>query len=220
MMPMPVPPTDPVADTGPIRMSVPSQANWFIARILVDGIDGLCVVSDLTAVGAKVMSVIPLAVDARVVIDLGERRLAAGQVHWADPTRCGVEFDPPLAPALVQAAAAGTTPAPRFKRCVPVTIERHGRQATAQLVEISPTGACLELAHEPWIREGAELEVLIEGFYPAEADVRWVEDQRIAVDFRTPIQLWRLDNQLHAWARECDACPVRDCHRPIQDPER
>lgn len=192
--------------------SAAENAGWFVARVLSGGIDGLCVVSDLTTVGAKVMAVTPLAVDERVELDLGDGLRVAGKVRWVDPTRCGLEFDPPIDPARLSQSALIEAPAPRFRRCVAVSLERHGRQATAQLLEISPSSASLALPHQPWIRDGAEIEVDIDGFYPTEAEVSWIEGERIGIEFRNPMQLWRLDNQLREWARDCGACPKTDCH--------
>lgn len=197
-----------------------TTADWFVARVLCGVIDGLCVVADLTAVGAKIMAVTPLSVDDRIILDLGQDLRVAGQVRWTDTTRCGVEFDPPLDPAILARVAGADFPAPRFRRCVAVSLERHGRQANAQLVDISPADASLSLPHEPWIREGAELEVEIAGFYPTEAEVSWIEGERIGVQFRNPIQLWRFDNQLREWGRDCGLCAMTSCHTGPQPSSR
>ncbi|HEY6870507.1 MAG TPA: hypothetical protein VI199_12200, partial [Novosphingobium sp.] len=82
----------PAEDRPVAQSSLAANSGWFVARLLSGNIDGLCVVSDLTAVDAKIVAATPLAVDQRITLDLGQGLNISGEVRWIDPTRCGLEF--------------------------------------------------------------------------------------------------------------------------------
>jgi hypothetical protein len=73
--------------------------------ILLDGTQ-TCVLTDLSAGGARIRPAGRLREGAAAVLLWGTRFEAFGQVVWLSPRHCGIAFDEPLSDVLLQATRA------------------------------------------------------------------------------------------------------------------
>lgn len=188
--------------------------SWILARLIGSEADGLCMVSEVTPLGARVVCALELRVDEPVTLDLGEAGRIAAHVRWMATGAARIEFETPLIPAILP--NSGFVPDqrrthPRFRRCTDIKLDRQGRELAVTLANISSTGICVTAPAQPWLREGAEVVVTIKGFEPAEASVHWIDNGRIGLEFIAPLRLWRLDNWLKTWAGKCTTCQSVAC---------
>jgi hypothetical protein len=188
---------------------------WSVARLVGSRVDGLCMVTGVTPDGARLMSVLELAVGEEITIDMGGEARFAARVRWIEGAVAGIGFAAPmLSGGNEDKLSDSIDRRPRFRRCVPVTLERHGREQVGELVDISQFGACIATPDLPWLRLGSGVVLEIDGCDPFDAEVRWRRDGRIGVAFRSHVQLWKLDKQLQTWAGACRGCRREDCATP------
>ena len=190
---------------------------WSLARLIGADSDGLCMVTSLTPLGARLVCVLDLDVGAPVVLDFGEERKALAHVRWLDDGVAGIEFAAPFDGARLAAAGAiGDRPfaTPRFRRCAPAMVNWNGSSFAGELVEIGCDSARLRGPGLAEIPAGAAVTLRIEGLEPCEGRLCWAGPDCAGIVFTSTIQLWRLDKWLKALAADCRTCPAENCPRP------
>jgi hypothetical protein len=189
---------------------------WTVARLVGKRIDGLCMVTGVTPAGARLMTVLEINVGDEIALDLGGETRFAAQVRWVEGGVAGIGFARPViggegtGKGMPRSRESRRRP-PRFHRCVPVTLERHGREQTGELVDISQFGACIAAPAQPWLRLGSGVVLQIEGCDTIDAEVRWLEDGRVGLAFHSHVHLRKFDKHLKEWARSCSGCTREDC---------
>lgn len=184
---------------------------WSVARLVGSRVDGLCMVAGMTPAGARVMTVLELAVGDEIVLDMGGETHLPAQVRWVEGAVAGVGFVLPIGAGEAPEPYSHRRQPPRFRRCVPVTLERHGREQAGELVDVSQFGACIAAPAQPWLRPGGSVVLEIDGCDAIDAEVRWRDDCHVGLAFRDPVSLRRFDKQLKHWATACEGCHRDDC---------
>lgn len=185
---------------------------WSVARVIGERVDGLCMVTGMTPLDARVMSVLDMAVGDAVTLDLGGDIRLAAHVRWVEGAVAGIGFDAAVhADDAEDSTSVIERQVPRFRRCVPVRLERHGREQPGELVDISQHGACIVAPAQPWLRLGTGVVLEIDGCDPIDAEIRWQQGERIGLVFHSHVQLWKLDKRLQEWGRICESCTRGDC---------
>jgi len=190
---------------------------WSVARLVGCRADGLCMVAGVTTEGARVMSVLELAVGDEIILDMGGDSPRPARVRWIEGAVAGIGFVVPTGTGTGTGAGPDRQDhrrqPPRFRRCVPVTLERHGREQAGELVEVSQFGARIAAPPQPWLRVGGGVVLEIDGCDALDAEVRWRDDGHVGLAFRSPVQLRRFDKQLQQWATACVGCRRDDCEQ-------
>lgn len=221
----------PEGDAVPGRRKVHrSHAVLLMARLEGEAADDLCLVCDISPLGAGLKTAQATFPGERIVLDFGDALAVPGSVQWNGDGQCGVAFDhavdlEPLfrhADHLARVGAIesdGTEPGhrrshPRLRRCAQVTINRGGMRLTGDLHDISPNGARIEMDMVCGIAPGDRLALAIEDRFDAEGIVRWIGEHAMGVAFDPPMRLWKLEKWLVEGIERCADCDAGDCSAP------
>lgn len=210
------------------RRAVRKRAVLLVCRLVAPKSDDLCLINDISEFGARVETAQSLRVDDPVTFEFGNRRSFSGTVRWVRDRNVGVEFEAPaeLAPVLVgngQLAAGTRDPAnapdtrrqfPRIRRCALVRIYLQGREYQAELRDLSPGGAGVDLQDGKRMQAGDWVQCEIEGVAERTGTVRWVDGERLGLSFDRPLTLRALDDWLVVAADQCSSCSVAQCASP------
>ena len=146
-------------------------------------------------------------------------------MRWVSGHDAGIEFDRPvdLAPLFAQSGgaearrpvfAAPRRAQPRLRRCARVVI-RHGRgEIAADLYDVSPAGARLDLADSARFAIGDRVSFAIEDRFDCEGLVCWVGPRAIGVTFDAPLRIWTLEKWLLDALEQCGDCEAVECSAP------
>lgn len=217
-----------VSGTQPRRRRVRrSQAVLLLGRLEAPESDDICLVSDISPIGARVQTAQPLAPGERVMLELGEVTHIPARVCWVANGSAGLEFAGmvDLEPVFVHpeagqgdaggpAGEATRRAYPRIRRCGAVRIFHQGHASTGNLVNVSPGGGCVALDGDSLLRAGDWVGIAVAGMPEREATIRWADDNRIGFSFDCPMPLWKLDRWLVSETEKCAQCTADACSAP------
>lgn len=202
-----------------------SRTVLMMARLEAELADDICLICNISPLGARVRTAQELAPGQAVRLDFGDALVVAGTVRWAQTGECGIEFERPadLAPLFAQAAesdagrpvfVAPQRAHPRLRRCAHVVV-RHAQGAMeADLYDVSPAGARLDLADPAGFALGDRVSFAIEDRFDCEGRVRWVGQRSIGVTFDAPLRIWKLEKWLLDSLDQCGECEATECSAP------
>lgn len=205
-----------------------SQAVLMMGRLEADMADDLCLVCDISPLGARLKTVQPVVLGDHLTLDFGDLLKIGGTVRWCEDGYCGLEFDGAvdLAPLFHIAAHPHSPDAPagaegqsrrahpRLRRCADVVIRQRGKRLRGQLFDISPVGGRIDLVSTDDFVPGDPISFTIEDRFEGEGSVRWVDQDRIGVSFDPPLRLWKLEKWLVEGLDRCTDCTADACVAP------
>lgn len=207
-----------------------SRAVLMMARLEADLADNLCLVCDISPLGARLKTTQDIAVGDRVLLDFGDMLEVAGTARWSDGGTCGIEFAHPvdLAPLFDRAGAArngryavrepmpprARRSQPRLRRCAHLALQHAGSSVAADLFDISPAGARIVVGDPGQFTVGSRVGFSVEDRFDCEGTVRWIGRSAIGVAFDPPLRLWKLEKWLLDGIAQCQDCQVADCSAP------
>lgn len=194
----------PAPDTaGERRADERSKLTVFRSGILHwDGIQGLCLIRNLSAGGmmAKVSAEIP--VNTRVVAEMRSGHMLAGRIAWCREGRVGVQFDERIDVAEVlngphRIAAHWVQRMPRVKVPCGANVVVGTSREPVRLLDLSQGGAKVEGAR---LRPGDDVTFGVGGLDPRAGAVVWTREGRAGIAFHASIPFdtlahWALERQ-------------------------
>ena len=176
------------------------------AKLVVEDRQYLCVVRDISASGASIRSFHELPEGKRMAIEFQNGDLHPAELVWQKPGEAGFQF---LVPIEVDNIVAGYGEFPkrdlRFDIQLPVTLNTHGRQIQAQLVNLSRQGGSIKTPDNLMIDQPIRMEA--RGVPEIEARVRWRKDGCYGLVFDTTFSLANLAiliRNLHGRGERCE----------------
>jgi len=162
------------------RRSIRHPALSQVAKIrLESGREELCLLCDISAEGVRAQVYVPLAVGARIDVELRTAHSAKGQVVWAADDLIGVCFDAPIPAAAMLAhcsfeANSGNLRPPRLKVNLRGLLRIGSQAKVVGIDNISQAGLQVE-APEP-LAIGTACTVALTGLPARAATICWWRD--------------------------------------------
>ena len=159
----------------------------------------LCLIRNISVGGLMAHIYSGHEMDEHVAIELKSGHVVSGRIVWVREKLIGVEFDSKIDVFGVLANPSGENGS-HAARAPRLDIRCHARARVGahyhriEVCDISQGGA--KILPGDIAPVGAEIIIMIEGFAPWPGIVRWQEDGRAGVAFRTPLPL----NQFAIWA--------------------
>jgi len=175
-----------------------------VGRAVIDGHDQLCLVRNMSRDGAKLDLYHGVAADQKITIELRSDKVVTGTVRWVGDHAAGIEFDDPVDVSdLLQGRPNRSVlrklpRAPRFLAQAKVHMDHDHGALTADLVNISLHGLCIETQDHAKVDD--TVVVRIEGLPARTATVRWVRQGMMGLHFEMPMSFselarWLEDHQ-------------------------
>jgi hypothetical protein len=204
------------------------KADLLVCRLIAAGGDGVCLVRDMSAQGARAQTGQKLAIGQSVALEFGDLYRVCGTVRWVHDRDVGLEFDQlvDLSPLLEHPGEIRSFDGwkhrrtdtrrafPRFRRCALTCVTLHGSRRVGRLHDLSPGGAAIDLEADHGARIGDRVACEIAGLAERTGIVRWVGTRRIGIAFDIPMPLRRLDGWAVMATEKCIACPMVNCPVP------
>ncbi|WP_162184736.1 PilZ domain-containing protein [Sphingomonas hengshuiensis] len=167
-----------------------------------DGIQGLCLIRNLSPGGmmAKVGTAIP--VETRVVVEMRSGHMLAGRVAWTHEGRIGVQFDARIDVGEVlngphKVASHWVQRMPRVTLPCDASLVVGSTREAVQLLDVSQGGAKVEAQR---LRPGDDVTIGVGGMAPRTGAVVWTRNGRAGIAFHAAIPFdtlaqWALERQ-------------------------
>lgn len=149
---------------------------YCIGRITNAADGGLCFVHNISNGGARIETVLELAVGETVKLGLSDATWLRGRVAWRAGNACGIRFLAPIdCCALLRTLAddrwSGRSRPPRLSLHRGAMLEAGGHTQPATVRDISQKG--MKIRHLGTLTPGERVRVRIDGGIEAEGVVRW-----------------------------------------------
>lgn len=218
-----------IAGVSDSRRTARQKAVLLVCRLVSRRADDLCLVSDISEFGAKAQTAQNLRAGDQVAFEFGNLFVLHGTVRWVRDRHVGVEFSEAAELSILLSAdrhgggargrARGRTDThrvlPRVRRCVPVRLYLQGRAHNAELRDLSPGGAGIDIGGQHCLQAGDWVNCEIEGIDERTATIRWVDGSRLGLSFDSPLPLRPLDEWLVATVDHCPDCGETACPAPM-----
>lgn len=147
----------------------------------------LCLVRNISAGGVKIYALRSLAIDERLRIEFRSGATAEGVVMWTEGNIAGIRFD--IAIDIAQLLGTGSSARPdvklprhpRLEIKADAMVEWEEGTFSAEILNISQTGVCVELEPPPLVHQSVSLK--IEGLPSTLARVVWKKGNRVGLAF-------------------------------------
>jgi hypothetical protein len=164
-----------------------------IGKLVTAGEQRLCMIRNISSAGAMLRLYQPIAVGARVEVEVTPDCPVPALVLWVQDELAGIAFDKPID---VVAALRGTRsegPYRRAARTPRVQLRRPAMLCTEAveqpviLCDVSLNGAKLET--EEKLPLDSEVALFADGLPPLPGRLRWWRDGRAGIEFDIPLQI-------------------------------
>lgn len=147
----------------------------------------LCLVRNISVGGVKIYALRSLAIGERLRIEFRSGTAAEGVVMWTEGNIAGLRFDHAIDIAQLLRAGSSATPNvelprhPRLDIKADAMVKWEEGAFSAEILNISQTGVCIELDHPPLVHQSVSLK--IEGLPSTLARVVWKKGNRVGLVF-------------------------------------
>ena len=173
-----------------------------VGALAVDGRRELCLIRNVSAGGMMIRPYSPVAVGARITVELKHGESVSGAAQWSENGLVGVVFDEPI-DVLALLNAPGGQPQPRMPRielnCT-ATLRHEKTVFRAPVMNISQGGICVDSPVDLPI--GSDIIVTLSGLYAAAGVVKWCEGAFYGIGFNRVYPVAELMRFLHEQQRE------------------
>jgi hypothetical protein len=165
-----------------------------------DGLEGLCLIRNISSGGLMGKVHAPLEPGQRIDVEMRSGASVSGRVVWSHANQIGIEFDERI--DVHQALNAGfpspqgpVQRMPRLNLPCPALLTNDGTRQVVTLLDLSQGGAKIEAA---FMRPGDEVVLEVQGLAPHRGVVRWAHGGRAGMAFDNAVSF----DTLARWAIE------------------
>lgn len=185
----------------PVERRAEPRATLVYKPLLVEAehFVGFCLAKNISSSGMMGRFYTHCSTGAPVKVHFNDFHAIAGSIAWSQDGAIGVQFDTLIdvektLALLSQPRQRGkVNRAPRLAIAVKGEIVCEGRTVPVEVIDISQKGVKLR---SPYLNEGDEAVVKIDGLEPRKGIVKWARDGSAGLNFIRPLDF----DQLGAWA--------------------
>ena len=163
-----------------------------VGLLQAGGRTSFCLVKNISASGVQVKLYAHIVPGCEVSLTVGDESPLAGQLKWVRAPLAGIEFNDALAPTSLLRVTQKLSPSrrrssPRANTKASVILTSNGRSVSAELCDISTSGARVR-TRRPLVADSSVL-LGVSGMPPLRAYVRWSDEEEIGLSFAAPIPI-------------------------------
>lgn len=163
-----------------------------VARVvLADGAQHLCLIRNIGAGGLMLETYAPFAAGTAVRVEPKGSAPVNGTICWVKDRNAGVAFDAPIDVAAYlnphQLCAQETPRGPRLTVHRPARMRVGVMWHLVDLLDLSQKGA--KVRSDLPMEMDAAIELMVERLAPLSGRVRWIQEDRIGIEFSSAIAL-------------------------------
>lgn len=185
-----------------------------VATLIVDGRRELCLMRNISAMGAMIHVYSTLEAGQSVAVEMKTGQEIIGKVKWIDGSNLGLEFEAPIDVMAILASqlVSQSDHKPRMPRVevrCPATLRLGAKTYRVTTHDVSQGGARIML--DAVVVANSEVVLSMEGFHSLHGTLRWCDSEHAGVTFNALIP-WPL---LVCWLKERrDVGPAKENWRP------
>jgi hypothetical protein len=188
-------------DRDPTDKRAEPRATLIYKPLLVEvgPIVGFCLAKNISSSGMMGRFYTPCSVGAQAKVHFNDFHFTSGMIAWSNDGAIGVKFDEPIDVEQMLALLSQPRLGSKVNRALRLAIEANaevvcdGRTVPVDLLDISQKGVKLR---SPFLNQGDEVVVKIDGLEPRKAMVQWAKGGMAGLNFVRPLNF----DQLGEWA--------------------
>lgn len=171
------------------------------AKLVTDGIEGLCLVRNMSPSGLMADVYFPVERGTEVIVMLTEDVPMSGTVDWVRGSTIGIAFREEIEVADVLAGFGRTVSGqrirmPRLQVEARAMLRLGAHILSVRVCDISQGGARVDV--QPPANVGIDAVITMERFHPVQGVIRWCRGSEAGVSFNQPLGV----RELMSWLRD------------------